>query len=105
MKKISNGYTKDEFIELYRDDRYILVKSTKEDLKYGYGPYSFGLIKDFYCLYFFPVNQSCLHKNGIIDCLNRFIEIDKKYEKELPYKNDNIRVWKKMIEILESEEI
>ena len=57
MKKISNGYTKDEYIELYRDDRYILVKNIKEDNKYGYGPYSFGLIKDFYCLYFFPVNQ------------------------------------------------
>lgn len=105
MKIINNGKIKDEFIELYRNDTYILVKNVKEDLEFGYGQYSFGLIKDFYSLYYFPVNQSCLHKKEIIDCLNRFIEIDKKYEKELPYMSENINTWKKMVNILENEEV
>lgn len=103
METITNGYTKDKFNVLYKDDKYILVKSISKNSKYGYGPYSFGLIEDFYSFWSFPVNQSCLHKEEAIKILNRFIVTDKKYLKKFPQKEKNVKVWENMIQILESE--
>lgn len=89
---------------LYENNDYLLVKSTKKDSKFGYGPYSFGLKRDFYSFYWFPVNQSCLHKSEAIERLNNFIKIDKKYEKILPASN-TIKIWHKMLKALKKEEL
>jgi hypothetical protein len=55
-----NNYT--EYQVLFEDDGYILVRNLEFDSKKWpeYGPYSFGLSRDFGTLYGFPVNQSCL---------------------------------------------
>lgn len=75
---------------LYDDNRMILVQNKKG--KY----YSFGLTRDFGTIYGFPVNQSCLTKEKCIDLLERFIEIDKKYNDA----NKTMQIYKNMITIL-----
>lgn len=72
---------------LYEDDRFILVQNANNKL------FSFGVTSDFDTLLGFPVNQSCLTKNGCINTLKRFAAIDKKYKDV----NDTTNVYKKMI--------
>lgn len=100
-KIISNNITTDLFEELYRDEKYILVKNINSESQFGYGPYSFGLIEDFYSFYSFPVNQSCLHKNEIIKTLNTFIDIEKQYIEVFPSAKEKITIWKNMIKLVE----
>lgn len=65
----------EKFEVLFDNGKYCVVKNceTKD--------YSFGLWRDFYDLYYFPVNQSCLTLEQIKYRLNAFIEINKKYFK------------------------
>ena len=65
----------EKFEVLFDNGKYCVVKNceTKD--------YSFGLWRDFYDLYYFPINQSCLTLEQIKDRLNAFIEINKKYFK------------------------
>ena len=85
-----NGY--EEYNVLYEDECFILVQniSTKK--------LSFGTVQDFGSFYGLPVNQSCLNKNECINKLNRFIEIDKKYDNW-----GTCEVWRNMIKNIESE--
>ena len=75
---------------LYEDKTFILVMDDESEL------YSFGSKNDFGTLYGFPVNQSCLTKEEIIDTLKSFIEIDNKYSDI----NNTAKVWNNMIKIL-----
>lgn len=92
-KKWYFGNNYEEYYVLYDDNHFILVQNinTKN--------YSFGHKGDFGSLYGFPVNQSCLSKNECIEMLKKFIEIDKRYI-DYPLNKENIKVWKKMIEII-----
>lgn len=65
----------EKFEVLFDDGEHCVVKNceTKD--------YSFGLWRDFYDLYYFPINQCCLTLAQIKDRLNAFIEIGKKYFK------------------------
>ena len=72
----------EKFEVLFDKGKYCVVKNceTKD--------YSFGLWRDFYDLYYFPVNQSCLTLEQIKDRLNAFIEITKKcFETQEEQKN------------------
>ena len=103
-----NGTVSEDFIVLYEKDDWILVKSKQHDeQKYPeFGAYSFGLKREFYSLYFFPVNQSCLKKDQAIETLQRFIKINESYIPTLgEYSIDAIRRWEGMIEALEQEVI
>ena len=78
---------------LYEDERHILVQNNETK------KYSFGRPEDFGCLYGFPINQSCLEKNKLINILEHFIEIDKKYNDV----NKTQKIYEKMINILEAQ--
>lgn len=58
---------------LYKSDKWILVQNDKT------GKYSFGLERDFGSIFGFPVNQSCLTIDELMEILNDFIEIDTRY--------------------------
>ena len=109
MKEIKRYYkngASEDFVVLYENDDWILVKSKQHDeQKYPeLGEYSFGLKREFSSLYFFPVNQSCLKKQQAIDTLRRFIKVDETY---IPTTRDfaliAIKRWQGMIEALEQE--
>lgn len=85
-----NNY--EDYEVLYQDEKYILVKSLYSK------QYSFGLGKDFGSFYGFPVNQSCLDKDECIKILEKFIQIDKKYNNI----NNTIDIYNKMIKLLKS---
>ena len=112
MKEIKryykNGTASENFLILYEDSDWILVKDVQHDeQKYPeLGAYSFGLKRDFHSLYFFPVNQSCLKKEQAVETLQRFIKINESYIPTLgEYSIDAIRRWEGMIEALEQEVI
>lgn len=93
--KIKRWYFKNNYEDykvLYEDECFILVQNinTKN--------LSFGCVQDFGSFYGFPVNQSCLNKKECINKLNRFIEIDKKYDNR-----GTCEVWRNMIKNIESE--
>lgn len=96
--QLTRYYNNHESFELfnviYRKDNEILVQNDETK------KYSFGSIDDFYSLYWFPVNQSCLTKEECVDVLKRFIEIDNKYIKSLPSKIETIKMYEEMIRSL-----
>lgn len=108
IKRYYKNGASEDFVVLYENDDWILVKSKQHDeQKYPeLGEYSFGLKREFSSLYFFPVNQSCLKKQQAIDTLRRFIKVDETYT---PTTGDfaliAIRRWQGMIEALEQEDM
>ena len=92
MKIIRRWYFNNNFEdyeELYNDGAFILVKNLKTNLL------SFGINEDFGTFLGFPVNQSCLNNKECIKILERFIEIDLKYENY-----GTMETWKNMIKII-----
>lgn len=89
----------EKFEVLFDNGEYCVVKNceTKD--------YSFGLWRDFYDLYYFPINQSCLTLAQIKDRLNAFIKIDKKYFKteEQQKTFGKVELYTNMLKSLESE--
>lgn len=91
---------KDEKFEvLFDNGEYCVVKNceTKD--------YSFGLWRDFYDLYYFPINQSCLTLAQIKDRLNTFIKINKKYFKTEKQQKTfgKVELYTNMLKSLENE--
>lgn len=91
---------KDEKFEvLFDNGEYCVVKNceTKD--------YSFGLWRDFYDLYYFPINQSCLTLAQIKDRLNAFIKINKKYFKTEKQQKTfgKVELYTNMLKSLENE--
>lgn len=108
IKRYCKNGASEDFVVLYENDDWILVKSKQHDeQKYPeLGEYSFGLKREFSSLYFFPVNQSCLKKEQAIETLHRFIKINESYIPTLgEYTMEAIRRWEEMIEALEQEVI
>ena len=106
IKRYCKNGASEDFVVLYENDDWILVKSKQHDeQKYPeLGEYSFGLKQEFSSLYFFPVNQSCLKKEQAIETLRRFIKINESYIPTLgEYTMEAIRRWEGMIEALERE--
>lgn len=106
IKRYYKNGASEDFVVLYENDDWILVKSKQHDeQKYPeLGEYSFGLKREFSSLYFFPVNQSCLKKQQAIETLRRFIKINESYIPTLgEYTMEAIRRWEGMIEALERE--
>ena len=106
IKRYYKNGASEDFVVLYENDDWILVKSKQNDeQKYPeLGAYSFGLKRDFHPLYFFPVNQSCLKKEKAIETLRRFIKINESYIPTLgEYTIEAIRRWQGMIGALEQE--
>lgn len=106
IKRYCKNGASEDFVVLYENDDWILVKSKQHDeQKYPeLGEYSFGLKREFSSLYFFPVNQSCLKKEQAIETLHRFIKINESYIPTLgEYTMEAIRRWEEMIEALERE--
>lgn len=89
----------EKFEVLFDDGKYCVVKNceTKD--------YSFGLWRDFYDLYYFPINQSCLTLAQIKDRLNAFIEIGKKYFKTQEEQKTfgEVELYTNMLKSLENE--
>lgn len=96
--KIVERYN-EKFEVLFDAGKYCVVKNceTKD--------YSFGLWRDFYDLYYFPINQSCLTLAQIKDRLNAFIEIGKKYFKTQEEQKTfgKVELYTNMLKSLESE--
>lgn len=93
--KIKRWYYKNNYEDynvLYENETYILVQNINTKT------FSFGVVDDFGSFYGFPVNQSCLLKDECINILNRFIEIDERYNNKY-----NINTWLKMINKLKEE--
>lgn len=88
-----NNY--EDYKVLYQDEKYILVQNINSK------KYSFGLGADFGSLYGFPVNQSCLNKNECIKILEKFIQIDKKFNNI----NNTIKVYNNMLKSLKNEDV
>lgn len=106
IKRYYKNGASEDFVVLYENDDWILVKSKQhDDQKYPeLGEYSFGLKREFASLYFFPVNQSCLKKQQAIDTLRRFIKVDETYIPTTGYfALIAIKRWQGMIEALEQE--
>lgn len=91
---------KDEKFEvLFDNGEYCVVKNCETK------KYSFGLWRNFYDLYYFPINQSCLTLAQIKDRLNAFIEITKKYFKTQEEQNTfgKVELYTNMLKSLENE--
>ena len=91
MKKkkwyFKNGY--EEYFILYEDECFILVQNVNTK------KLSFGIVQDFGSFYGFPVNQSCLTEIECLKVLERFIEIDKKYDNR-----GTLETWESMINVI-----
>lgn len=89
----------EKFEVLFDNGKYCVVKSceTKD--------YSFGLWRDFYDLYYFPINQSCLTLAQIKDRLNAFIKINKKCFKTQEEQKifGKVELYTNMLKSLENE--
>jgi len=82
---------------LYKADKWILVQNDRT------GKYSFGLERDFGTLFGFPVNQSCLIIDELMEILNDFIRIDTSYIESIgDIAIKNISRWKNMILVVEN---
>lgn len=94
-----NNTASENFEILFDDGKYCIVKNCKEK------DYSFGLWRDFYDLYFFPMNQSCLTLKEIKERLHQFIGIDKKYwkTKEEQDRFSKINLYNAMLDALKNE--
>lgn len=89
----------EKFEVLFENDNYCVVKNCET------GAYSFGLWRDFYDLYWFPVNQSCLTLKEIRERLNQFIQIDKKHWKTKEEQDlySKINLYNAMLDALKNE--
>lgn len=89
----------EKFEVLFDNGEYCIVKNCETK------HYSFGLWRDFYNFYYFPVNQSCLTLEQIKDRLNVLIKINKKYFKTQEEQKifGKVELYTNMLKSLESE--